>query len=126
MSRITASSIFESSDNSMLSGNRFFDTVEKERIEIDLLDNTIMEGSVSLIKMDVQGYELEVLKGGVKTLRNTYFVLLEMQNHGIYNGAPKYYELDGFLRNAGFELFEISPSIRENQQDRKSTRLNSS
>jgi FkbM family methyltransferase len=117
MSRITASSIFESAQNSSLNGNHFFDQVEQERIEIDLLDNVLTQrGEIGLIKMDVQGYELEVLKGGAQTLRRTHFVLLEMQNHEIYNGAPKYYILDAFLREAGFELFEMIPSIRENRQ----------
>jgi len=120
MSRITSSSLFQSEEKSTFEGNAYFDIVEREPISIDRLDNLMGNvPEITLIKMDVQGYELEVLKGGQRTLEKAKYVLLEMQNHEIYKGAPKYYDLDAFLRAQGFELFEIMPSIREHDQVRE-------
>lgn len=90
-------------------------TIEQEDIQISTLDNEIPENTkISLIKIDVQGYELEVFKGGEKTLKNTSMILVEMQNHQIYKGAPQYFEIDEHLRHQGFSLLEIIPSIRRN------------
>jgi|GEM_PF-856084 len=114
LNRVTSSSILEADPNSAFNGEDFFEARRTEEIQIDQLDNFVRPGdSIALVKMDVQGFELEVLKGATASLGQTHFVLLEMQNHNIYKGAPQYYELDEFLRNAGFELFEIVPSIRE-------------
>jgi FkbM family methyltransferase len=116
MSRITASSLFMSHVGSSLNGNKYFEIEEKEEIIIRVLDDFSIEGFIAIIKIDVQGYELEVLKGAVASLDRTYLVLLEMQNHDIYVGAPKYHQLDQFLRDAGFELFDLIPSVREKGQ----------
>lgn len=113
-SRITSSSLFPidtNISNDFLSVNLKADG--DEMISVAKMDDELPSFSeVRIIKIDVQGYELEVLKGGVETLKRTHFILLEMQNHESYIGAPKYYDLDNFLRIRGFELFDIIPSIR--------------
>jgi FkbM family methyltransferase len=115
--RVTSSSIFPTSPNEYFDKAEPFKITSTEQIRIDRLDEVVNSGAqVDLIKMDVQGFELEVLQGGVDTLTRTAFLLLEMQNHQIYQGAPKYYEVDEFLRNHGFELFDIIPSIRVDMQ----------
>jgi FkbM family methyltransferase len=117
MSRITASSLLPSHEDAAFNGQKYFEVQEREKIIINVLDDFLKTGDrVALIKMDVQGYELEVLKGAVSTLKNTHFILLELQNHEIYVGAPKYFDLDSHLRSANFELFDIIPSIREKGQ----------
>ena len=34
--------------------------------------------SVDVIKIDVEGYEMEVLKGAEQTLKNTKFIMIEL------------------------------------------------
>lgn len=115
--RVTSSSILGTNENEFFTEPEPFRIVSTEEISIDTLDRRMQsEAAVHLIKMDVQGYELEVLKGGVETLKRTSFVLLELQNHQIYQGAPQYFEIDSFLRENGFELFDVIPSIRVNMQ----------
>lgn len=117
MNRVTSSSIFSSRGDSKIYGQNYFGITDKEEIEINALDNfNFYEELIAVMKIDVQGYELEVLKGAEQTLKKTNFVLLELQNHDIYIGAPRYYVLDKYLRDSGFELFDLIPSIREDHQ----------
>lgn len=114
--RITSSSLFPIEKNikdSYFSKN--ISKVGEEKIMLSTLDSEIpKEQPVHLIKLDVQGYELEVLKGGVNTLSRTSIVLIEMQNHDLYIGAPKYHTLDDYLRSINFTLYSIVPSLRRN------------
>ena len=85
-----------------------------ETINVDVIDNLVLPNQhVSIIKLDVQGYELEVLKGAVNTLKNTDLVMVELQNHSMYSNAPMYYDIDIFLRDNGFVLLQNIPSLRE-------------
>lgn len=116
--RITSSSIFDIEKdikNKFFAEQLHYET--DEIITISRLDDEISsEIFVNIIKIDVQGYELEVLRGAEQTLKRTSLVVLEMQNHNLYNNAPKYYELDEHLRNSGFELYDIIPSLREDHK----------
>ncbi|MEO0311643.1 MAG: hypothetical protein RIQ89_1300 [Bacteroidota bacterium] len=92
-------------------------THDSEEIEVTTLDTLFQqEKVVALLKLDVQGFELEVLKGAVKVLKNTAIVVTEMNNHDYYNGACKYYEVDEFIRQNGLTFFRHFPTIRENGQ----------
>ena len=88
-----------------------------ENINIDTIDNLVGNNEhVTIMKLDVQGYELEVLKGAVNTLKNTDLIMVELQNHKMYKNAPMYYDLDAFLRENGFELLQNIPSLRDNHK----------
>jgi FkbM family methyltransferase len=115
--------LFNSSSSSILEAsnaisNDFFAThlapKETESIVVKRLDDVlpISIAHISILKMDVQGFELQVLKGSEETLKKVYIVVLEMQNHDFYKGAPMYFELDEYLRKQGFKLFDLLPAIR--------------
>jgi len=117
--RITSSSLFEINehiDDEYLDAN--IKKKSKEEIEIKRLDEILLEEEeiFNIMKIDVQGYELEVLKGSIGLLNRVKIIVLEMQNHDSYVKAPQYYELDAFLRNHNFQLFDIIPSIRKRKQ----------
>lgn len=63
--------------------------------------------SADFIKMDVQGYELEVLKGGEKTLSKALAVLIELSLLEINNGCPLLDESLAFMRERGFVAYDI-------------------
>jgi FkbM family methyltransferase len=57
-----------------------------------------------LIKLDVQGYELEVLKGAAGTLAGTKAVIAELSFAEFYEGQCLFEEFVGFVAARGFRL----------------------
>ena len=67
-----------------------------EKVEVDLLDNYNCK-NCNYLHMDVQGYELEVLKGAVETLKNINYVYCEVNRDELYEGNAYVEEIDEFL-----------------------------
>jgi FkbM family methyltransferase len=65
-----------------------------------------------LIKLDVQGYELDSLKGGRLTLESAEVVLTEVNFIPIYDGAPLVREVMEFFADAGFRAYDIATFYR--------------
>lgn len=63
---------------------------------------------VDYIKIDTQGAELSILKGGIKTLKSVRFLEVEVEFNPIYEGQPIFSEVDSFLRKYGFVLWKLS------------------
>jgi hypothetical protein len=57
--------------------------------------------------MDVQGFELEVLKGASETLRRTEVILSEISLIPYNAGAPLMHEVVGYLADREFLPFDI-------------------
>ena len=55
------------------------------------------------INIDVQGYELEVFKGALKTLKNVNYIITEVNREELYKECAKVEELDSFLGEFGFK-----------------------
>lgn len=63
------------------------------------------------LKADVQGAEIEVLRGGSRTLRNAKLVQLEAPILPYNQGAPHFSELVAFMAAAGFEVVDIADAM---------------
>jgi FkbM family methyltransferase len=70
------------------------------------------------IKIDTQGYEMEVLRGAEELLTDATGVQVEVSIAPLYTGQPDCFELLNFIRGAGFELWTITPGFREPQSGR--------
>lgn len=68
------------------------------------LDNVIPRMSIDLLKIDVQGYELEVLAGAEQTLRNTKYVVIEMNCIPQYENGSTFGPVYEAMRFRGFTL----------------------
>lgn len=64
------------------------------------------------IKLDVQGYELEVLRGGEMALSSAEAVLMEVNLLGILDGAPLFNEATQFMSERGFQVYDICTFFR--------------
>jgi FkbM family methyltransferase len=92
--------------------------IAKENITTQKLDNLLKEEFISLLKIDVQGAELMVLKGAVETLKKTSTIILEVEFNPIYSNQPLFVEISRFLSDQNFEFVDFLDS-------RRYTKLNS-
>lgn len=67
---------------------------------------------VDMLKLDVQGYELEVLKGCTQSLRSAKAVLMEASLIPINAGCPLIGDVMAFMGRAGFRLADFCSQIR--------------
>lgn len=97
--------------------NDEFKNQKTQIIETVLLDDFLKEKNlyqdILLLKIDVQGNELNLLKGAIQTLEKIHIVLIEQNNHHIYQNASKYYEVDEFLRQNGFVLINMIATYKK-------------
>jgi hypothetical protein len=69
-------------------------------------------GEAGLLKLDVQGYELEVLKGTPRPLLSAEVILMEVSLLGVNRGAPLLHEVLRFMNERGFGTYDICSFIR--------------
>ncbi len=75
------------------------------------LDNLYGDNVVfDLIKMDTQGSELDIIKGGLKLIRRASGLILEENIHRFNFNAPLHDEIRQYLEGIGFTLVEILDS----------------
>jgi FkbM family methyltransferase len=60
-----------------------------------------------LIKLDVQGAELDVLKGAESLLQTTKYILMEVALHRWNKDAPMIEDVVTYMASQGFELIDI-------------------
>lgn len=113
--RITSSSLFPlaAEPDSNFYNEKSLGQNRIESIEIVRLDDFLVKypNEIGIMKIDVQGYEMNVLQGAELILKRTNIVLLEVNNHDVYAGAPKYFDIDIYLREHDFTLYDIIPSV---------------
>lgn len=98
----TGSSVFEE--------NTEYDR-EKVQLPMCTLDTLIDVNSLEkpfFLKLDVQGYEIEVLKGGQTLLAEADIVLLEVSILEYNKGAPLMAEVLYFMNEHGFSMFDMT------------------
>ncbi|WP_051321274.1 FkbM family methyltransferase [Chrysiogenes arsenatis] len=60
-----------------------------------------------IIKVDVQGFELEVLKGAEETLKETEVVIMEVSLFQFYKESPTFLDAVAFMSQKGFSPYDI-------------------
>lgn len=80
-------------------------TIKKEICEVITLDQFVEKNDVNyidLLKLDVEGFELEALKGSANILKKTKYVCVEITFSNIFKNYENK-EVDNFLQRAGFK-----------------------
>ncbi|WP_431857365.1 FkbM family methyltransferase [Azospirillum sp.] len=81
--------------------------VATEEVDTVRLDDVAEIGAVDFLKIDVQGAELDVLRGAGRILSNTLVIHTEVEFIPIYASQPLYSDIDVFLRGHGFLLHKF-------------------
>lgn len=63
--------------------------------------------NIDLLKMDAQGAEPDILRGGREILKNTRVIVTELMFYDLYKKKNSFYEIESTLIPLGFELFDI-------------------
>ena len=108
-SRMDSSSFLKVASNTNKSKN--YSVIEKRDIKVSTLDEILLNEIFLyplLIKMDVQGYELEVLKGAKNLLKKTDYLLLEVSENEMYQNQPTEKIIIEYLKNLNFEIFKAN------------------
>jgi FkbM family methyltransferase len=91
--------------------------VGTETVEVDRLDSlasgVLTERERVYLKLDVQGYELEVLRGGEGTLVQVAGVAAELSLVPLYGHGPLYREVIDHLDRRGFGLISLEGITEE-------------
>lgn len=96
--------------------------LERQRVAVDTLDSFVrrLERGVlpgpAFLKVDTQGYDLEVLKGAQNTLEQVRAVQLEASVRPIYEGMPGYREVLDYMMSRGFALSTMVPLNHDQSQ----------
>lgn len=89
---------------------------QEVRHTTQVLDAIAPPGAELFLKIDAQGAELEILKGGETTLGRCGLVQLEAAVARYNEGAPSMREVLGFMEDRGFRMFDIAGRSRIQDQ----------
>lgn len=88
--------------------------------EMRVLDQLVAAGSVptpNFMKLDVQGFELEVLAGSTKALATCDLVLLEVSFIAFMPGIPTVEKVVRFMDERGFAWYDVMGILRRSSDD---------
>jgi FkbM family methyltransferase len=96
--------------------------VQRQLVDIGRLDElseALLPATGDIfIKVDTQGYEMEVLKGASGLFGRTVALQLELSLVPLYDGAPTIAQMISFADANGFELFNLIPGFRDKRSGR--------
>jgi FkbM family methyltransferase len=86
-----------------------------EKVQIRTLDAVLAEADIDCsargvyLKLDTQGFDLEVIKGADRSLKHIRGLQTEASIRPIYQGMPTYIEAVNTLNKSGFDLSGMFP-----------------
>jgi len=98
--------------------NQDYEITEKRKVKILKLDKALNNKSLKkpiLLKLDVQGYEMEVLKGSLKILKKINYILIEVSNSQIYKNQATEIQIIDFLQKKNFFPLSSTKASKINQ-----------
>lgn len=92
-----------------------FSKVRKQSVSAKTLDSMCSEFSrISLLKIDAQGFEREVLEGAEEVLSKTDCILIEVTYYGHYENDISFWDIHKLMLLKGFILYDLKNPFRVN------------
>lgn len=89
--------------------------IETEEIQIVTLDKFLTEQRIKseniLLKLDVQGFEMEVLKGSQTHFDKINMLHVELSLDELYKNGALFDDIYSYLRSVGFKLVGVEPGF---------------
>lgn len=107
-SKVNFNSKYLKLKNFLLSINKKINETQIKKIKVIKLDNFCIKNNIKkidILKIDVEGFELQVLQGANKILNKTNYVLIEIQNNKMYKNYSKK-KIESFLEKKKFKLIK--------------------
>jgi FkbM family methyltransferase len=101
---LVGSSLYLEGEGSLVNGFQ-------RQVPVITLDSLLEEGNLQipiLLKMDVQGAELDGLAGGEKMLTSTEYAVIETSLFGFFKGGPQLYDIIDFMKSRDFVPYDIT------------------
>jgi len=86
-------------------------TAQVDTVTLDSWAEENGVGAIDHIKIDTQGTELEILKGGARSLQLVRSLEVEVEFNPIYLGQPVFSDVDQYLRSQGFVLWKLTNHV---------------
>jgi FkbM family methyltransferase len=84
-----------------------YTVVSTQPVQTRRLDDIEQARPCDLLKIDTQGGELDVIRGGAETLRQALFVHAEVEFVPLYKRQPLFADIDAALRALGFSFHKF-------------------
>ncbi len=88
---------------------------KKEKVKIRILDTVYKNARLpypDTIKIDVQGFELKVLKGGLEVLKKAHYLIIELSLQQFYKNQPSLAETISFLGKNNYVMVSHGYELR--------------
>jgi len=113
------SSFLEPSEYQTATLGQQSNVTERQRVPVHMLDSVLaqcLDGIADpriFLKLDTQGWDMEVLSGSMETLRRALGVQVELSIKALYDGSPDWRDTITWLNQQGFELTGLFTVIRD-------------
>ena len=95
--------------------------VKEEVIEVHKLDDiadSLNLNTQILIKIDVQGYEANVIRGGEQTIKRAKILIVETSFERLYRGQELFDDIYSMVKSLGFELKGVEEPLHHPKDGR--------
>ena len=94
----TGSSLYKENSNVLF---------DEKTIPVKKLSDVVPDQNYDLIKLDVQGAELEIIEGSLDLFKKTKWVQLECPIYDNNDKAPRFVNYINYMESIGFKIFDI-------------------
>jgi hypothetical protein len=89
----------------------------QEEVECDSLDNLVSnylkDEKNLMLKVDVQGTEMDVLKSAINNIKKFKLVQIELSLHKMYEKQVLWKEIIAFMNDCNFDIWTIYPGYKK-------------